>query len=578
MPKRPEPLDDARAALRRGFVIIGIVSLATGLLMLASPLYMLQIYDRVLSTGNTDTLLALSAMIVVALVTYAALEGLRTLVAQRVGVWLEQRLGAPVLVSAVSQALQRSGGTAQGLRDITTVRGFVGSPAIFPLFDAPMAPLFLAVLFIMHPALGLVALVGAVILFGIGLINELITRKALREASGASSKAWNAADATVRNADAIMAMAMLPALARRMEQHSAAWRGLQRRAGGRSGMLTAIAKGTRLLLQSAILGTGAWLVLSGKLTPGMMIAASIMMGRALAPVEQAITAWQGLINAQAAWGRLRELLAARPNLGQGTSLPRPEGLLEADNVFYQPPGAPAPVLNGISFRIEPGTITGIIGPTGAGKSSLARCIVGSARPARGTIRLDSADMKGWDPLDRGQHVGYVPQDVELFDGTVAENIARFTESEDEAIVAAARLAGAHEMILKLPNGYETEIGDAGARLSGGQRQRLALARAVFSSPRLLVLDEPNASLDAAGEDSLLRMVTHLAEQGSTILLVTHKPSILRTAHKVMVIEEGRVSRFGPRDEIISRQTPRPMPDVAAERPSVRVVPGGSAGA
>ncbi len=573
---RPEPLDDARSALRRGFTVIGIVSLATGLLMLASPLYMLQIYDRVLSTGNTDTLLALTAMIVAALVAYAALEGLRTLVAQRVGVWLEQRLGAPVLVSAVAQALQRNGGTAQGLRDITTVRGFVGSPAIFPLFDAPMAPLFLAVLFIMHPALGFVALVGAIILFGLGLVNEMITRKALREASGASSKAWASADATVRNADAIMAMAMLPALARRMETHSAAWRALQRRAGGRSGLLTAIAKGTRLLLQSAILGTGAWLVLAGKLTPGMMIAASIMMGRALAPVEQAITAWQGLINAQAAWGRLKEVLAARPQLGKGTTLPRPHGLLEAENVVCQPVGAPAPVLNGVSFRIEPGTITGIVGPTGAGKSTLARCIVGSVRPQRGSIRLDSADMKDWDPLDRGRHVGYVPQDVELFDGTVAENIARFGEAEDADIVAAAQLAGAHEMILKLPNGYETEIGEGGARLSGGQRQRLALARAVFGEPRLLVLDEPNASLDAAGEDTLVRLVTQLAERGCTILLVTHKPSILRTAHKVMVIEEGRVSRFEDRAEMFARQSGRPAAE-AGERPAVRIVPGGSTG-
>ena len=385
-----------------------------------------------------------------------------------------------------------------------------------------------------------------------------------------------AADATVRDADVIRAMAMLPALARRMETHSAAWRALQRRAGGRSGMLTAAAKGTRLLLQSAILGPGAWLALSGKLTPGMMIAASIMIGRALAPVEQAITARQGLINAQAAWGRLKAVLADRPELGQGTSLPRPEGLLVAENVIYQPKGAPAPVLSGISFRIEPGSIIGLIGPTGAGKSTLARCIVGSARPQRGTIRLDGADMNGWDPLDRGQHVGYVPQDVELFAGTVAENIARFGEASDEDVVAAAQRAGAHDMILKLPQAYQTEIGDAGARLSGGQRQRLALARAIFGDPRLLVLDEPNASLDAAGEDALVTMVTQAETAGSTVLLITHKPSIMRTAHKVMVLEDGRISRFGDRDEIVNRQTepqstsPAPAP---AERPRVRVPPG-----
>lgn len=550
--KQRTPLQDARDAFGRGFTIVGVVSVGTGLLMLASPLYMMQIYDRVISTGNTDTLLALTIIIAFAMFGYAALEGLRTLVAQRVGIWLDRRMAGPVLSASVARALQGGGSSAQGLRDVATVRGFVGSAAIFPLFDAPLAPLFLLVLFIVHPVLGTIALVGAVVLFSLGLANELLTRVALREASSASNQTYSSADATVRNADTIMAMAMLPALARRMEGHAETWRHLQLLAGGRSGLLTAIAKAIRLLLQSAILGGGAWLVIHGQLTAGMMIAASIMMGRALAPVEQAIGAWQGLVNAQTAWQRLAELLAVRPALGSGTRMPEPAGQLVADGVVYQPAGATAPVLKSVGFRIPAGSAVGIIGPSGAGKSSLVRCIVGSARPQRGAIRLDGADMAVWDPLDRGRHVGYLPQDVELFDGTVRENIARFEEADDAEVVAAAQLAGVHEMILALPDAYETRIGERGGRLSGGQRQRLALARAVFRMPRLIVLDEPNANMDAAGEDTLVRLVATLRKAGHTVLLVTHRPNLLSAVDQVMVIRDGQVAEFGPRSEIIAR--------------------------
>ncbi|MEC9346810.1 MAG: type I secretion system permease/ATPase [Pseudomonadota bacterium] len=546
------PLQDARDALKSGFTLVGVVSVGTGLLMLSSPLYMMQIYDRVISTGNTDTLVALTLVIAFAMFTFGALEGARTIVAQRVGIWLDRRLSAPVLAASVSRALQGGGSTAQGLRDIATVRGFVGSAAIFPLFDAPLAPFFLLILFVMHPLLGTVALIGAVVLFGLGVANELLTRSALREASTASSNAYSSADATVRNADTIMAMAMLPALARRMDGHAESWRALQMRAGGMSGLLTSVAKGLRLLLQSAILGTGAWLVLHDKMTPGMMIAASIMMGRALAPVEQAIGAWQGLVNAQTAWARLAELLAMRPPLGQGTQMPDPAGQLVADAVIYQPPGSQVPVLKGVSFRIPAGAAVGIIGPSGAGKSSLLRCIVGSARPQRGAIRLDGADMAVWDPLDRGRHVGYLPQDVELFAGTVRENISRFEDADDAEVVEAARLAGVHDMILSLPEAYETQIGDRGGRLSGGQRQRLALARAVFRMPRLVVLDEPNANLDAAGEDMLVRLVAALKAAGHTVLLVTHRPNLLAAVDLVMVVREGQIADMGPRQEIIAR--------------------------
>lgn len=549
---KPSPLEQTRGAFVRAFTVIGVFSLCTGLLMLAGPLYMLQIYDRVISTGHVDTLVALSVMIAVALLVYALLEGMRTLVAQRVGMWLDRRLSGPALAGGVGRALVDSGAGAQGLRDLGTIRGYLGSPSIFPLFDAPLAPAFLLILYLMHPLLGIVATVGAVVLFGFALLNEVLTRKWVRRASGASQRTFGNADAAVRNADVIMAMGMLPNLARRMEESAERWRGLQMTAGDRSGMFGAAAKGTRLLLQSAILGFGAWLVIREAITPGMMIAASIIMSRALAPVEQAIGAWQGLVNAQAAWERLKEVLTWCPPESAGTRLPEPAGQLVVENLVYQPPGTDEPILKGVSFAVEPGTAIGVIGPTGSGKTTLARLIIGTIAAQRGSVRLDGADMARWDPRDRGRHVGYLPQDIELFDGTVKENVARLGEAEDEEVVTAAQLAGVHEMILSLPDGYETRIGTGGARLSGGQRQRLALARAVFGRPRLLVLDEPNASLDAAGEVALGRTITSLKLAGHTILIIAHKPSLLDVVDRILVLRDGRVADFGDRDEIMAK--------------------------
>lgn len=560
MSQQSSPLEQTRGVFAKAFAIIGVFSVGASLLMLAGPLYMLQIYDRVINTGNVDTLIAISGMLVLAMVVFFGLEALRTLVAQRVGVWLDRKLFGPTLAGGIAAALNGKSATAQGLRDVTAVRTYVASPAIFPLFDAPMAPFFVLILFIMHPLLGIIAIAGGVLLFTLGLVNELLTRKALQQASGASSQTFNAADAAVRNADTIAAMAMMPALARRIDDSAEKWRLLQLHAGGRSGVLGAMAKGMRLLLQSVVLGTGAWLVLQGELTPGMMIAGSIMLSRALAPVEQAISAWQGLINAQAAWKRLKEVLASRPALGEGTQLPPPKGDVAAEGVIYQPPGAPEPVLRGVSFRIPAGTAVGVIGPTGSGKTTLARVVVGTRMAQRGSIRLDNADMAVWDPLDRGQHVGYLPQDIELFDGTVRDNIARMGEAEDAEVVEAAQLAGVHEMILRLPQAYDTPIGERGASLSGGQRQRIGLARAVFRRPRLIVLDEPNANLDAEGEDALIRAITTLKQAGHTILMISHKPSLLQAVDKIMVMQNGQISEYGDTADVMAKfgaATPKP---------------------
>lgn len=546
------PLEQTRGVFVKAFVVIGLFSVCTSLLMLTGPIYMLQVYDRVIGTGNVETLIALSVIIAVAFCVFAAMEALRTLVAQRVGVWLDRRLFGPTLASGVAMALNESGVTAQGLRDITTVRSYLASPAIFPLFDAPLAPLFLIILFVMHPLLGVVALAGGVVLFLLALANEFTTRKALQQASGASARTFSAADAAVRNADVVAAMGMMPALARRIDDQAEQWRGLQLRAGGRSGVLGASAKGIRLLLQSAMLGIGAWLVIGGEMTPGMMIAGSIMLSRALAPVEQSISAWQGLVNAQSAWRRLKTVLAHRPALGEGTRLPAPKGELTAENVVYQPNGAPAPVVKGVSFSVPAGTAVGLVGPTGSGKTTLARLIVGTRLPQRGAVRLDGADMAAWDPLDRARHVGYLPQDIELFDGTVKDNIARLQEAGDEDVVAAAQLAGVHDLILHLPQAYETPIGDRGMHLSGGQRQRIALARAVFGRPRLIVLDEPNANLDAAGEDALVEAIGNLKAAGHTVLMISHKPSLLSAVDRIMVMQNGQLTDYDDRDKVMAK--------------------------
>ncbi len=569
---RNSPLRDARRTLLRAFALVGLFSIGVGLLLLAGPLYMLQVYDRVIPTGHVDTLLVLSVVLVGAFAVLAALDALRALVAQRLGLWLERRLTGPVLAASAQAALLQPGVSAQGLRDVATLRGYLGSPAVFPLFDAPMAPFFLAILFLIHPLLGLLALAGGAVLFALALLNEWLTRRSMAAASGAALATYEEADRAIRNADAMAAMGMLPALAARIERKAEGWRQQQHKAGGRSASLSAFAKGLRLLLQSLSLGVGAWLVIQGELTAGAIIAASIMLSRALAPVEQAIGAWQGLVNAQAAWRRLSALLEANGGLGRGTRLPRPSGHLQVKDLVYAPAGAEEPLLRGLSFAVEPGTVVGLIGPTGAGKSSLARLMVGSLMPLRGSVRLDGAEMSRWDACDRGRYVGYLPQDVELLDETVRANIARLSEASDEAVVEAARLAGAHEMILRLPQGYETQIGGGGIALSGGQRQKIGLARALFGAPRLLVLDEPNAHLDSDGEIALGRCLAALKEEGAAVIMVCHKPSLLAAADKILVLREGRVADYADSEEIIRKfsQVPaKTAPAVQPAEPAVR---------
>ena len=569
-------LKDAFAACRGGFLAVAVFSLFINLLMLTVPLYMLQIFDRVLTSRSTETLVMLLLIAGAALLVMAGLDGLRGVLMVRISSWLDGRLGGPVLAESISGQLRKGGEpSVQGLRDLTTVRTFLTGPGVFPIMDAPWTPIFVAVIFLLHPMLGWLSLGGAIVLFALALTNELATRNLLMSSGGAGMKALNHAQAAVRNADVVEAMGMMPALVRRWQNQNAEAIALQARASGRAGAITAISKFLRLCLQLGVLSLGAWLVLQNELTPGGMIAGSILMARALAPVEQAIGTWKSLIAARDAYRRFATQLMQAPPREGGMKLPTPAGKIDVEGLVYAHPGSSEPILRNIAFRLGAGDALGLIGPTAAGKTTLARLLVGNMVPRAGHARLDGMDVAQWDSDDLGRHIGYLPQDVELFSGSVQENIARMDEGDPEQVVAAARLAGVHEMILGMEKGYDTQIGDGGVALSGGQRQRIALARAVYGDPKFVVLDEPNANLDRDGEAALLEAIQALKERKVTLVVIAHRPGILQHVDKVLALREGAVLMFGPRDDVIAKltapaqqvgQAEQEQPRAAAEPP------------
>ncbi|MBT8446686.1 MAG: type I secretion system permease/ATPase, partial [Gammaproteobacteria bacterium] len=527
-----EAVDDLSGAF---FALAGF-SAAINILMLAAPLYMLQVFDRVLTSQSIDTLVLLTLIVALSFVALGCLEGVRSLALTRLSAWFDQRLAQRVLQAGIVEKLGGTpGATAQGLRDLATVRSFIGGPAMFPIMDAPWIPLFIAVLFLLHPLLGWMALAGAVALFTLALVNEFATRALLQRAGAAQIKAMGEAEAAVRNADVIEAMGMFDALAARWGKRQAEALALQSRAGARSGVLSATSKFTRLLLQSGMLGVGAWLVIQQQLSPGGMVAGTILLGRAMAPVDQAMNSWKALIAARGAYQRLADCIADTAGRTGSMSLPKPSGRVSCEGVTYRHGETGEPTLRNVSFELESGTVLGIVGPSAAGKTTLARLLVGNLAPRLGQVRLDGVDVSRWVAADRGRHVGYLPQDIELFSGTVAENIARLEEPDAELVLEAARLAGVHELVLRLPHGYDTEIGEGGAALSAGQRQRIGLARALYGGPSLLVLDEPNSNLDKAGLDALLNAFDVLRTRGKTVIVIAHQPNVIRHVDALLVL-------------------------------------------
>ena len=529
------------------FWTVGGFSGVINLLYLAPSLYMMQVYDRVLNSRNETTLIMLSLITLGAFAVMAWIEQIRSQVLVRVGNQVDDELSARVFTAAFERNLRgRTGAAGAAMNDLTQVRQFVNG--LFAFFDMPWTPIYILVVYLFHPVLGIFVLFGAVVSFLLAWLNERSTKQGLAEANQAAMMGSAFATTNLRNAEVIEAMGMLPALRARWKAMQDRLLQKQSEASDRAGLVSAAIKFWRLTMQSAVLGIGALLVLENLASPGVMIAASILAGRALAPVDLAIASWKQFSSARTSYQRLSQLLEDFPARTQGMSLPRPKGLLTVEQVIASPPGAQAPVLRGVQFAVKPGEVLVIVGASG--KSTLARLMVGVWLAQAGKVRLDGADIFLWNKDELGPWIGYLPQDIELFEGTIAENIARFGEIDSELVIEAASRAGMHDMILRFPKGYDTPIGESGSALSGGQRQRIALARALYGDPALIVLDEPNSNLDDAGEQALVRAVMQAKSEGRTVILITHRTSIVGIADNLMVLREGAVHMHGPRQQVL----------------------------
>lgn len=555
MPKFTIPKNELTQVLlgfKRTFRTIGVFSAITNFLMLVPSLYMLQVYDRVLTGRNEITLLMLTLMMLGAYLFVSALEFVRSLILVRTAAHMDMRLNKRVYTAAFEQNLKRSGTNAgQALQDLTNLRQFMTGNALFAFFDAPWFPIYLLVIFMFNPWVGLFATFGSAVLVILAVINERVSHKPLAEANSMAIASSTLATNNLRNAEVIEAMGMLPNLQARWLKLHTKFLHLQAEASEKAGIVGAITKFARLSIQSLMLGLGAWLAIDGLITPGMMIAGSILMGKALSPIEQLIGVWKSFASTRSAYERLSKLLEENPPRQAGMELPAPHGNLSVEGVIAAPPGATVPVIRGLSFAISAGEILGIIGPSGAGKSTLARLLVGVWPASHGKVRLDSADIYHWNKDELGPNIGYLPQDIELFGGSVSENIARFGEVDAEKVITAAKRAGVHEMILHFPKGYDTLLGDGGAGLSGGQKQRLGLARAMYGDPAVLVLDEPNSNLDEAGEAALVSAINDLRGHGKTVVLITHRTSVISITTKLLLLRDGVAELFGPTPQVLA---------------------------
>jgi ATP-binding cassette, subfamily C, type I secretion system permease/ATPase len=550
-------LAQALGSMRGAFLIVAVFSLFINLAVLTVPIYMLQIYDRVLTSMSTDTLIMLSLLAAGLLIMMAIVDVARSRLLVRIGARLDARLSTALFRASLdTPAGQKPITAGQPLRDLGTVRTFLTGAGILALFDAPWTPLYLAIIFLFSPLLGTIALLGASIILMLAIAGEFAARGPLKAGGAESRQAADYVESVARNAEAVTSMGMIDNLESRwLDSHETSI-AYQSTASDRVAVINSVAKAIRFLLQVAILGFGAWLCLQQAITPGVMIAASIIMGRALAPVQAAIGGWRGVIEARAAYRRLEVTLQQQGEETRSTKLVPSTGRLVVDKVVMRFPGHAEPVLKQVSLQLESGESLGLIGPSGSGKSTLARLLIGYWPPVMGSVRLDGAEISAWPKSDVGPYLGYMPQDVELLDGTVAENIERFGPADDTEVVNAATVAGVKDVILGLPNGFDTRIGHGGYVLSGGQRQCIALARAVYKTPPLIVLDEPNANLDADGESALRNCLITLRERNCTVVVISHKPSLLASVDHLLMLRDGQVMLFGPRDKIMAK-LPRP---------------------
>ncbi|MBI1198271.1 MAG: type I secretion system permease/ATPase [Phenylobacterium sp.] len=548
------------------FAVAFSFSLVSNLLYMALPLYTYQIYGRVMVSQSQATLWALTLVMLFVFAISSVVDDFRARILINFGVALDHRVSGRIFSSLFDAAVRgEPGARAQALRDLDQFRQTLTGVAAAAFFDVPWIPVFIVVLFMIDPLVGIITVAGAGILFLLALAQAQATQSALKEANDAALKSYGFTDAALRNSEVVRAMGMLPTLG----QAWAAYRAITIQRGAiaaeASNMYTDMIKATRMGIQILIIGVGAYLVVEGKIHTGLLFANMILASRALQPIEKIVAAWEPLNGMYRAYMRLNGLLAKTEPPATATALPRPTGKLSVEGVNFAPPGVQRLVLANINLSLEPGEVLGLIGPSGAGKSTLARLLVGIWRPLNGVVRLDGADVFSWDRADFGRYAGYLPQDTELFAGSVRDNIARFrADVADADVVAAAQMAGAHELILRMPKGYDTEVGEGGVVLSAGQRQRVGLARAVLCNPAYVVLDEPNANLDAEGEEALMRAIEAIKANGGTVIIISHKVGVFRAADKMLVLRDGRVELFGPRDQVMSRlMKPAPGAEVRA---------------
>lgn len=555
-------LGQALTTCKTSFLYVGFFSLFVNLLLLVPSFYMLAVYDKVLVSGSESTLLMLSLITLFLFLVMGGLEWIRSQILIATSTRLDGLLGARVFDALFTQMLASGGrgGSAQALQDLLQLRQFLTGPGLFAFFDAPWMPIYITLLFLFHWSFGVAAILSALVLTALAFWNEIATRGDLAQANQESQEANQFTQRNLRNAEVIEAMGMLPRLRERWQQKQSAVLALQGKASGKAGLIGSLVKVFRMAIQSLVLGLGAYLAIHKEISPGLVIAGSILLGRALAPLDLMVNTWRGFLQARESYDRLHKLLTAFPSQQPPMPLPAPKGRLSVEQLIIVPPGATDPVIKGISLVIEPGQTVAIIGPSAAGKSTFSRALLGIYRPSKGAVRLDGAEIQQWNRDQLGDYIGYLPQDVELLDGTVSENIARFRDIDPEQVIAAAQQSGIHDMILRLPQAYDTRLVGGGHVMSAGQQQRVGIARALYGNPQVIVLDEPNANLDQAGDAALLETLTLLKRQGKTVVVVTHRNNVLSLADKILLLVDGQVGAYGPRDEVLqalAQQRPTP---------------------